>query len=129
MRSINSKGKTEMKEVTITRKKTVTEIVANLEEDFSDKLRKIKIHYFNNQHQSQEYRYLKSSLQKNEAIIHVDFAENYLCKTANAIQSAHFGAPQAQITLHTGVCYTGPDMLSHCFCTVSDSLEHGPVRI
>jgi len=65
----------------------------------------------------------------NEVLIHVDFAENYIAKLSSAVQSAHFGASQHQITLHTGVYYIGPNGSAQTFCSVSDSLQHGPAAI
>jgi len=40
-----------------------------------------------------------------EAVIHVDFSENYVCHNASEIQCAHFGASNHQVTLHNGVLY------------------------
>ena len=56
-------------------------------------------------HQFRAYKHLKETLDVNEAVIHVDFSENYVCKNAAEIQSAHFGASNKQATLHTGVVY------------------------
>jgi len=62
-----------------------------------------------------------------EAVIHVDFSENYVCHNASEIQSAHFGASNRQVTLHTGVLYqTGSHTSS---ATVSPSLRHDPAAI
>lgn len=65
----------------------------------------------------------------NECLIHIDFSENYVAKLANAISSAHIGASQNQITLHTGVYYVGSSSTVNSFCGLSDSLEHGPAAI
>ena len=65
-------------------------------------------------------------MSKNEALIHIDFAEYYVGKMSKAIQSCHFGASQIQMTLHTGVYYVGHARKPYTFCTISDSLEHGP---
>ena len=48
---------------------------------------------------------------------------------SSAIQSAHFGANQHQITLHTGVYYIGGQCTPHTFCTVFYSLQHRPTAI
>ncbi|CAG2194085.1 unnamed protein product [Mytilus edulis] len=70
------------------------------------------------------YRNIKENLKPNEALVHVDFAENFQCKLANEIQSMHFGASKKQLTLHTGVFYTA--LSSQTFCAVSGSLDHNP---
>ena len=44
-----------------------------------------------------------------------------------AIQSAHFGAFNNQISMHTGVPYTPDKTLS--FCSVSDCTRHDPASI
>ena len=64
-------------------------------------------------------------MEQNEAMIHIDFAENYILKSANAIQSAHFGASHNQTTLHTGVAYFGGVVKAESFCTVANSMEQG----
>jgi hypothetical protein len=64
-----------------------------------------------------------------DVLIHIDFSENYIAKLSSAIQSAHFGASQRQITLHTGVYYVGPNSMPETFCSLSDSFQHGPAAI
>ena len=46
---------------------------------------------------------LKESLGKDEVILHMDFAENYLCKSMDEVQSAYWS--QTAITLHPIVIY------------------------
>ena len=65
----------------------------------------------------------------NECLMHIDFSENYVCKMQNEVPSAHFGASKKQISLHTGVYYVGPDGEANIVCTISESLQHGPVAI
>ena len=38
-------------------------------------------------HQFREYKHLKETVDVNEAIVHMDFSENYICKNAAEIQS------------------------------------------
>ena len=77
--------------------------VADLTDEFSTQLTRFKVHSFNICHQYQFYRKLRTEMEDNEALVHIDFSENYIAKQSSAIQSAHFGASQNQITLHTGV--------------------------
>lgn len=62
-------------------------------------------------------------------MFHIDYAENYLGKLHEEIQSVHFGASQPQITLHTGVYFTKNLSGGSSFCTISDSLQHGPTVV
>ena len=121
-RAVKKQGRTEQKSVTLTAKHMETGSVSDLADDFNDQLTRFKTHCFNIQN-------LKQEMGPNEALIDIDFAEHYNGKTANAIQSAHFGASQNQITLHTGVLYVGANSKPQSFCTVSESLEHGPGAI
>ena len=61
--------------------------------------------------------------------MHIDFSEHYVCKMPNEVLSAHFGASKKQISLHTGVYYVGHDGEASTFCTISESLQHGPAAI
>ena len=61
--------------------------------------------------------------------MHIDFSENYVCKMQNEVLSAHFGASKKQISLHTGVYYVGHDGEANTFCTISESLLHGPAAM
>ena len=60
-------------------------------------------HVFNVRHKFCEYRKLKGNLSDREAVVHIDFSENYNLKYASEIQACHFGASQQQATLHTGI--------------------------
>lgn len=62
---------------------------------------------------------------ENEIVIHMDFAENYSCKTAAEIQSAYWNASQE--TLHPMVIYFRREKgsLEHkSYVAVSDILSH-----
>ncbi|KAL0829678.1 hypothetical protein ABMA28_003184 [Loxostege sticticalis] len=66
---------------------------------------------------------LKSQLNLNEAVIHMDFSKNYSTKYNTEIQSLHFGGSRNQISLHTSVVYL-PGREPQSFCTYSDCLRH-----
>lgn len=121
--------RSEEKEVVITVKELEQDTVWSLIDKFHEQLARYKKHEFNITNQLRHYRHLKENLAMNEIMIHIDFAENYECKLEKEIQSMHFGASKKQITLHTGVYYTAKDQQAQSFCTVSDSLEHGPNAI
>ena len=92
-------------------------------------LGRFKPHYYNIRHQYKFYRTLKWNMMSNECLMHIDFSENYVCKMQNEVLSAHFGASKKQISLHTGVYYLGHDGEANTFCTISESLKHGPAAI
>lgn len=66
-------------------------------------------------------------LDVNEAVIHVDFSENYGCKNSLELQSAHFGSSNVQVTLHTGVMYNVDGLQS--FAIISKSQRHDAVAV
>lgn len=57
----------------------------------------------------------------------MDFSQNYVAKYDKEIQSAHFGASNRQISLHTGLLYSfdpnAKKLMQRTFCTVSDNLD------
>ncbi|CAH2095032.1 unnamed protein product [Euphydryas editha] len=102
---------------------TVQLLIDALEADIP----KFKTHVFNFLHQNDEYKNCKEHLDENEAAIHCDFSENYVCKMGTEVQSMHFGASKIQVTLHTGVIYCKETKQS--FCTISPSNIHQPEAI
>ena len=74
------------------------------------------------------YKELKENLTEHDALIHIDFSENYFCKWDSEIQSAHYGASKKQLSLHTGFYQIGTGDV-HSFCGISDSLQHDPIAI
>lgn len=91
------------------------------------------IHIRNIMQQQRTLRQMKCDLQKDSAILHMDFSENYNCKYATEVQSAHFGGSKPQISLHTSVLYfvdeTSNQLITKSFCTLSENLRHDPVFI
>ncbi|KAF9424321.1 hypothetical protein HW555_000460 [Spodoptera exigua] len=73
------------------------------------KTQKARKHERNIVHQHSAYKIKKTKLIKKEAVIHMDFSENYLTKYAEEIQAFHFGGSRQQISLHTVVTYTKED--------------------
>ena len=84
-------------------------------------------HVYIIRHQFREYKHLKETVDVNEAIVHIDFSENYICKNVAEIQSAHFGASNHQATLHTGVIYHIGGHFS--FTSISDCLRHDAAAV
>jgi hypothetical protein len=116
------------KESRIVKKQLKFGSVEELKDKFSVELSSVLCpHVYNIRHQFNAYRQLKQSLSSAEAVLHIDFSENYKCQHANEVQSCHFGGGHSQATLHTGVCYTAAGYFS--FATVSDCLRHDAVAV
>ena len=117
--------------VTFTKKMTETGTIENLINNFKKMFRQYKMHVYNIINQFEHFGRIRKELSRNEAIIHVDFAQNYVAKMGKEVQSVHFGASKNQITLHTGTCTTVSDSNLDIapFCGVSDSLKHTPSSI
>ncbi|KAK3786606.1 hypothetical protein RRG08_027564 [Elysia crispata] len=93
---------------------------------FNEQLRTYKKHFFNMVKQFGFYKELKEDLTEHDALIHIDFSENYFCKWDSEIQSAHYGASKKQLSVHTGFYQIGTGDV-HSFCGISDSLQHDPL--
>ncbi|VVC99723.1 unnamed protein product, partial [Leptidea sinapis] len=75
---------------------------------------------------------LKSNLKKCEAIVNIDFSENYGYKYHSEVQSFHFGGSRKELTLHTAVIYlTNEDdqITAKSLCTVSENMRHDAAAI
>ena len=79
-------------------------------------------------HQQSLLQDLKSKLSQSEAVVLMDFSENYSCKYANEVQSFHFGGSREQVTIHDGVIYHASGE-KWSFATISDSRRHDPIAI
>lgn len=66
---------------------------------FNEKIPKFLIHAYRTSHQFKILGKLKNNLQKNGALLVVDFSQNYNCKYDKEIQSVHFGASKKKISL------------------------------
>ena len=91
-------------------------------EDFGREMKAIVCkHLFNIHHQYTQLQFLYRSLKEDEAILHIDYAENWQCKYAKEVQQVHFGASDRQTTLHNVVVYTTDCTLT--FCALSPSMK------
>ena len=61
------------------------------------------MYYYRKRKQSKEYKKQIEEIKEGEAIIHVDFSENYKNKQQNEIKSAYCG--QVQFSLYTMCIY------------------------
>ncbi|CAN7998596.1 unnamed protein product [Ixodes hexagonus] len=107
------------------------------QEDFCDRLldmlRQIKVNHFASKQQARYLRELKTGLKsKNEAIVLLDFAENYSFIVQDAPQSYHWVNDQASI--HPVVIYfrpdeSGADISVRSFAVISDCLQHDTTAV
>ncbi|CAH1111424.1 unnamed protein product [Psylliodes chrysocephalus] len=99
------------------------ELIENLHEDLEGYF----IHERNIFHQNKTVKDLKQNLNDKEAIIHMDFSENYCAKYNHEIQAYHFGGSRLQLSLHTVVVYL--KVFTKSYCTVSQNTTHSPAAI
>jgi len=116
------------KKSTVVAKERETMTLGDAVNRLHEQLSKARRHVFNIRHQYAKYRELRSKLDDTSCLIHIDFAENYLCQYHKEIQSVHFGGSHQQTTMHTGMLYVGQQSQA-AFCTLSDSRVHEPVAI
>jgi hypothetical protein len=103
---------------------TLATLVQNLEEELCTRgARHLAVY----KHQERLLQTLKTKLSSSEAIILMDFSENYSCKYAEEVQSFHFGGSRNQVTIHDGVVYHSSGNFS--FATLSDCRRHDPIAI
>ena len=87
----------------------------HLLEDFGREMKaKVCNHLFNIPHQYTQLQFMHRSLKEDEAILHIDYAENWQCKYAKEVHQVHFGASDRQTTLHNAVVYTTDCTLTFC---------------
>ena len=84
-------------------------------------------HVFRKNHQTKERQKCLAELSYDEAAVHIDFSENYVCKLHAEIQAMHFGSSHNQATLHTVVVYTEDG--TNTMCSISQSKRHDPSAI
>ncbi|XP_026724527.1 uncharacterized protein LOC113497006 [Trichoplusia ni] len=99
---------------------------------FEDMIDKYMKHCGRMVSQQEAIKEIKEQLKPEEAVIHVDYSENYKCSYAKEIQSAHFGASKPQITIHTSVLYffdVNMQKQTQCFATFSPNLRHDTAAV
>ena len=81
-------------------------------------------HVYVKRQQSAFFDEKKANLTQNEALVQVDFAENYTCKHQDEVQSAHWH--QQKITLFTVAVWTnnGSETTCKSHVIVTDELSH-----
>ncbi|CAH0730340.1 unnamed protein product, partial [Brenthis ino] len=104
----------------------------NMVKNFQEELKTIKKHIFNMKTQFKNFRQCVDEIRANEAVILVDFSENYNCKCTEEIQAHQFSGSRNQVTLHTVVVYVYDKDKKYealSFCTISPCNIHQPAAI
>ena len=111
-----------VKKVKISKEGTIGDAVESLQ----GKLPSFLAHVFIKRQQSKFFEERLAKLGLSEAVIQVDFAENYTCKYQDEPQSAHWN--QEQVTLFTVAIWTkeaaGVDNVCESHVIVSDEMMH-----
>ena len=100
----------------------ISDVIASLQR----KLPTFLEHVFIKRQQSKYFEDRLANLDKEEAVVQVDFAENYTCKYQDEIQTAHWN--QEQVTIFTVAVWTkgtaGGDNVCESHAIVSDETTH-----
>ncbi|CAH0732005.1 unnamed protein product, partial [Brenthis ino] len=113
-------------------KRLKEDTIENMVKNFQEELKSIKKHIFNMKTQFKNFRQCVDEIRANEAVILVDFSENYNCKCTEEIQAHQFGGSRNQVTLHTVVVYVYDKDKKYealSFCTISPCNIHQPAAI
>lgn len=97
-------------------------------EILADKLDKLTSHHFIAKHQSSYLAKLKVNIHQNEAVVLLDFAENY--SFLIQVQGFHWGNSQA--TIHPFVAYYKDHKGETChisMCVISDHWQHSTTSV
>lgn len=98
---------------------------------FKEKFQSFSEHVTRMKKQYAEIRSIKQQLPKNHVLVHMDFAENYQCKSMEEVQSAYWN--MAFVTLHPAVVYRpgeGDEDLQHeNRVYISNDLNHNSAAV
>ena len=90
---------------TITSKKGADFTIEELIAEHKKSMPRFRMQQFNIRNQYAAYRKIREEQVDGHVLIHIEFAESYVCRYAAEIRSLHFGGSHDQATLHTGVAY------------------------
>ena len=104
--------------------------VDDLLEDLEVQLPSFLEHVFVKRQQARIFKEKIEHLTEEEAVVQVDFAENFSCKYQGEVQSAHWS--QDQVTLFTAAIWTKSGDKNSCcesHVIVSDDLKHNKTSV
>lgn len=105
------------------RMKTVVETgsLSDLIHYIVEQLPSFLVHFFVKNMQHKYFQVSRDSIAETEAILQVDFAENYSAKVQDELQMLYW--THEQVTIFTGVAWVQSG--HHSFAIISDELSHG----
>ena len=106
----------------VVEKGTFLKEVVKQREEFQEHVERVTAQY-------EQIRYLKQNLPAQHVLVHMDFAENYSCKSLDEVQTAYWN--QTSVTLHPIVCYfrNGTDLEHQSYVIVSDTASHNSAAV
>ena len=104
------------------KKKLMEKEGGEIADELESCIQTIKMYYYRKRTQSKEYKKQIEEIKEGEAIIHVDFSENYKNKQQNKIKSACYG--QGQFSLYTVCIYMKEDKNIACKSCALVTLEN-----
>lgn len=105
---------------------TLDDVLSSLE----SKIPSFLEHVFIKRQQSKYFEEKLTHLDQEEAVVQVDFAENYTCKHQDEVQSAHWN--QEQVTLFTVAIWTkcpSGDNVCETHVIISDEMAHDKTSV
>ncbi|CAH2086564.1 unnamed protein product [Euphydryas editha] len=105
-----------------------TGTVADFIKLFEAQLKKFKTHWFVKNGQSKHFKEIRESISEDEAVLQVDFAENFAIISQDEIQGAHWRHQQA--TIFTGCAWVREGVIeSRSYAIISEDLSHNKVCV
>ncbi|CAC5359819.1 unnamed protein product [Mytilus coruscus] len=123
---VEEKGRTKMTMKFVDSTVDKSGFIAHVEKQMNE----FKDHVTRIQTQYAQMKELKINLPKNHCIVHMDFAENYQCKSVEEIQSAYWN--QTSVTIHPVVVYykvDGDELLHKSIVVISDEMGHDSATV
>ena len=103
---------------------TMTELIDEVNSSIPDYLK----HVYITNHQYFVINNIYTFLKQGEALVVIDFSQNYVSKCSKEAQGIHFGASKKPVSLQTGAFYYkksfSDEISCVTFCTISESLRH-----
>ena len=95
----------------ITIKENINEFIEKLSQD----VYQLTLHHFISKHQGYSFSEAKKHIKTDEAVVQLDFAENYTMVIQNASQSSYFDGKQATLHPYIVYCKEGDETKSKSF--------------
>lgn len=113
----------------ITTLKNIVEATSEFIECFCEKIEKLLPHAFISTQQSSYFKTLKETLPADEAIVNLDYAENYAFVVQNAPPGFHWNNNQATVFVTFIYYKENNEIKGESFVVISDNLNHDTVAV